>query len=115
MDRDRNLTGDHHRERHASAFQIKIFGLGSILYLIGELIRVCASEKDANITPILKTCLTLLCCVLFVIFITMYREVVLKKIQVCPLLYCCNAGRRSVCVGFRHRQPTVETYRQSCQ
>ncbi len=71
--------GDHRvHSSHHSPFQIGAFGVGSILYFISELVEVL-SETDIDKIQIMKSITSLICCVVFIIFLRKYHNVVLKN------------------------------------
>ncbi|XP_072050116.1 uncharacterized protein [Amphiura filiformis] len=75
---DENGVRNRAHHSHSSSFQIVAFGIGSILYLVSELVKV-ASEKHIDKIQIVQSTITLLCCLLFIIFLKNYHAVVLKN------------------------------------
>ncbi len=74
--------GDH---SHSSSFQIIAFGIGSILFLLTELIKDIF-ENNTDIMRLTTSSLSPACCMVFIIFLQKYHKVALKN---CKCFHYC--------------------------
>ena len=70
-----------HQESHSSSFQIVLFGVGSIAYIICYLVNVAAT-RPIDIMQTIGKSLSLTCFILFIIFLYLYKDASLKPSRI---------------------------------
>ena len=63
---------------HSSWLEILLFGIGSVSYLVSNLVKV-ASEINVDKIQVVMTLVTLKCCILFILFLKLYNGNFLKN------------------------------------
>ncbi|XP_072050845.1 uncharacterized protein [Amphiura filiformis] len=70
----------HSEVHHSSSFQIALFGVGSILYIVCNLLQLAFEQEDVLIHQIqlIDRCILLVCCIVYIIFLRKYTGATLK-------------------------------------
>ena len=66
--------------RHSSWLQIVLFGIGSVAYLVSDLVKV-ASNINVDKIEIVKNLITLACCLLSIMFLKLYNGLFSKTLD----------------------------------